>query len=76
MMLIYYLGGLLLTLIFPIRPIDDKGPPYAVSLEIIKNVRIIYKILNIKYYYIIMLLYNIINIIIILSNIKLIVLLH
>lgn len=30
-------NGELLTLIFPIRPPDDKGPPFAVSLELLKE---------------------------------------
>ena len=31
--------GVLLTLIFPIREIDDVGPPYAVSLDLVRQVR-------------------------------------
>lgn len=31
--------GVLLTLIFPIREMDDHGPPYAVSLDLLRQVR-------------------------------------
>ena len=31
--------GVLLTLIFPIREMDDHGPPYAVSLDLVRQVR-------------------------------------
>lgn len=30
-------SGELLTLVFPIRPPDDKGPPFQVSLELYKE---------------------------------------
>jgi SAM-dependent methyltransferase len=30
-------GGVLLTLIYPIRPPDDKGPPFSVSLELLRE---------------------------------------
>jgi methyl halide transferase len=30
-------GGILMTLIFPIRPADDYGPPFAVSLDIYRD---------------------------------------
>jgi len=32
--------GVLLTLIFPIREMDDDGPPYAVSLDLVRQVTI------------------------------------
>ena len=30
--------GVLLTLIFPIKELDDQGPPYAVSLDLVRKV--------------------------------------
>lgn len=30
-------GGELVTLIFPIRPMDSKGPPYAMNTELVKG---------------------------------------